>query len=243
MKRRSLHWALWSVVCTIVVLGTLALEMASSASNIPIVLEENKDVALIQEHRLAPSLLQMSLLLNKSDENATVAQPSVHLGPVHGNWSNTHKSSNPNEANSIIFPEPGLPIELDLHWGGASHLFEALPASTNSSDYVVRELVPLAPDNNPNAFAWPVPVENRPILDTGITYIVVKTRAVPLSLRGQHAVLTIKPRVTFKYTTPGYELLWWFYFWPAYMAVLGAYGAWLLRKSSRCKKRRANKMR
>lgn len=232
MKRRSLHWALWSVASTIVVLGSLALQMASSATHVPFVLASNQDVATIDQHRLTNSLLQMTLQMNTTLPEAAKEQ--------HGNWSNTHKSSNPQEAQSTIFPEPGLPIELDMHWGNAVHAFEALPASstTYGPPAVFRDLVPRVDDKNPHAFGWPVPKESRPILPAGTTRITVKMLSVPKSMEGQAVVLIIKPRVSFKYTTPGYELLWWFYFWPAYMVVLGGYGAWLLRKSSRCTKRR-----
>lgn len=224
MKRRSLHWGLWSVASTVVVFGSLALQMASSATHVPFVLKANQEVAVVEQYRIARSLLQMSL----------------HIGPghpsiPHGNWSNTHKSSNPAEARSTIFPEPGIPIELNLHWGGKNHPFEALPASTANAGQtsIIRDLVPRALDQNPHAFAWPISKELRPILPAGTTHIVIKTNAISPKLEGQSMLLVIKPRVAFKYATPGYELLWWFYFWPIYMGILGVYGAWLLHKPKR----------
>lgn len=227
MKRRSLHWGLWTLLCTIVVLGALALEMASATIRIPLVLTENNTIASFEHDRFHSGPLLMSLHLKGSVE--------------HGNWTGVEKRPlYQMNVPSVEFPAPGIPVELDFTWAGASHPFEAMPASTTAGTPMsARRLVPRLNDANPNAFGWPVETSAASHLPMGKTRIDVKTGTLHPHLKGQTATLVIEPPIAFKYTTPGYELLWWFYFWPAYAMVLVGYGAWLAKSTRpRCNRRR-----
>ncbi len=226
MKRRSLHWGLWTLLCTIVVLGALALEMASATIRIPLVLEENTTVASFEHHRFHSGPLMMSM--------------QFQAGPAHGSWTGLEKRPlYQMNVPTVEFPVPGIPVELDFVWGKDSHTFEALPSSiVASSPLATRRLVPRVNDANPNAFGWPVNTSAASHLPVGKTHIDVTTKTLHPHLLGQTATLIIEPPIAFKYTTPGYELLWWFYFWPIYVLMLVAYGAWLMRGvRPRCKRR------
>lgn len=228
MKRRSLHWGLWTLLCTIVVLGALALEMASSTIRIPLVLQENTTVASFQHHRFHSGPLMMALHLQGAAASSE-----------HGSWTGVEKRPlYQMNVPSVAFPDPGIPVELHFTWKGVSHPFEAMPSSTATNASATRRLVPRLDDANPNAFGWPVNTSAASHLPVGKTHIDVTTKTLHPHVVGQTATLIIEPPVAFKYTTPGYELLWWFYFWPIYVLMLVGYGAWLLRGvRPRCKRR------
>lgn len=207
MNKRSLLWTAWGLLWTIVVFGSLALEMARSTVKIPILLEHDKVLTEFRLHRVVNTPLDLTIHL-----------PSIS----QGSWAGAQTTDNITE-----FPKPGRALQLNVSWSGGAVAYEALPSISKEAN--VRQLIPRLLDDNPQTFGWPFQNTDALNIPPGSTLITVRATHLDPDLVNKKATLVVPPRVTFKRASPGYEFLWWFYFWPAYLLILAGSGVFLYK--------------
>lgn len=220
-QQLKLHWALWVVLVLIVASGVLAIHL-SSGRRVSIDLSPNKTVD-VSFFRLLPHALNLSLSFNR----ANWEDKRPELGDF------TSKGRPWQESGFLEFPQPGAPIRLLIRAKDKEVVYEALPAGGYNGTTKSRDLVPFVDDGDSGRFQWPPNNSLKPILPSGNSTITISVLEVGPQLIGEKVNLFVDSPISFKTAAPGYEFLWWFFFWPVYAFLLASYGLLLLVKSLR----------
>ncbi len=204
----TLQWIALAVLTALVLAGTLAARVSSSASVATLKLAKG-ETARISVFRLLPDVARVTLRFEHAH-----GQERPELGSFA-----TKRGS-----GWIEFASPGAPIIVEVRSPRSTAEYEALPASAYGS----RDLVVHDKDGDPNRFAWPPNNAARPVLPSGWSTIEVFVASVGAPLTDEVAQVVVEPPLSFKSSMPGYGLLWWFFFWPIFTLALACWGAYLL---------------
>jgi len=218
------QWALWAALFIILMTGII-IDYLSYTKNTPLELRPNTH-ATISVFRPLPHTLNVSMEFNRSDWS--------DKRPELGEFG-LHKKSGFYE-----FSNPGSPVKILIHINDKDVMYEALPAAGYNAHSKYRSLVPFVDDGHPNRFPWLYSNQAneslKHVLSSGYSNIEISVVEVGSELVGEKVNFIVEPPVSLKSHSPGYDLLFWFIFWPFYAVILIVYGSILIWLSVRAKK-------
>lgn len=221
-------WSVLAILCTLLILGTTALHIASRTVRARIDLKPGAQVS-IPVFRFVPDSPRLSMEFDVPAQ----ASPSTGFArrrPELGEWKPSQREE------TLYFANPGEAVKLRVADRTRPQIYEALPAGGWSRDRIHRSLTPFLDDGDPTRFRWPPRLPSRSI-PAGRSTLDISVLEVGDAIQGERVTVVVEPPLTFKRGTGGpMDWLWYFYFWPFYAVILGIAGvvlAYITRKELR----------
>ncbi len=205
-------WIFLNIFTLFILLFTAMYFLSTHTKKIELKLNEVDEISVklfhLSSHNI--SLSMYFSLYSELDNKALGSWKTV------GNWRQT---------GVLEFLNPGESIKVLLTNKQQNIIYEALPSAGSGRYYTHRDFMPYADDGNPNTFPWGANKIERFGINSGFNEFKIKILNVGKSLKGKKVILHINPPLGFKTTvsTPVYNFLWWFHFWPIYWLFLSIF--------------------
>lgn len=211
-------WLVFAALCSVVLLGSLALFVASKQEQARLPLVPGASASLVV-YRLVPDRPRVSLRFDAPEDGRSRAEL--------GEWKPVK------EGGSLRFANPGADVTFRVADRTTTSVYRALPAAGRGGSAVARDLVQFRDGADGSRFEWP-PALPRESIPAGRSVVRATVLEVDPAIRGETVTVVIEPPLTFKRGTGGVlDTLWWFHFWPVYSAVLLIAGVMLGRATRR----------
>jgi hypothetical protein len=150
--------------------------------------------------------------------------------PELGSWATA-----PDDFGRLKFNNPGAALRVVASLSGQTpKVFEAMPASAHSSQYIWRWLTSdLAVETG--TWRWPPNLRGSPTVQAGLATLTIQVSQVDPEIAGETVRLDVLPALGFKAAQDNVGWLWFWFAWPLFAVVQAAWAVVLIFLGKRAK--------